>query len=67
MLQLGRFLGTLPGLLLKAGLHLIANVLKLLAKSVLVPLGLTTPAPATDTSIQKKIFVSGMRPSDLAK
>ena len=34
------------------------NVLKLLAKSVLIPLGLT--AAATDAAIQKKIFGSGI-------
>ena len=34
-------LGRLLGLLLKAGLPLIGNVLKPLAKSVLIPLGLT--------------------------
>ena len=35
------------------------NVLKPLAKSVLVPLELTAAASATDTAIQKKIFGSG--------
>ena len=33
---------------------------KPLAKSVLVPLGLTTPASAIDEAIQKKSFRSGM-------
>ena len=37
---------------------LIWNVLKPLAKSVLIPLGLTTAA-ATDAAIHKKIFGSG--------
>ena len=32
------------------------NVLKPLAKSVLVPLGLTATASVTDAGIQKKIF-----------
>ena len=43
------------------------NVLKPLAKSVLIPLGLTAAASATDAAIHKKMFGSGMRPSDLAK
>ena len=36
------------------------NVLKTLAKSVLIPLGLTALASATDAAIQKKLFGSGM-------
>ena len=36
--QLGRLLGRIPGLLLKSGLSLMKNVLKSLAKSVLIPL-----------------------------
>ena len=35
------------------------NVLTPLAKSVLISLGLTTAASATDAAIQKKIFRSG--------
>ena len=58
--QSGTFLRRFLGQLLKAGLSLIKNVLKLLAKSVLIPLGLTAAAAATDTAIQKKIFVSNM-------
>ena len=38
---------------------LIGNVLKPLAKSVLIPLGLTAAASATDAAIHKKIFGSG--------
>ena len=38
---------------------LIGNVLKPLAKSILVPLGLTAAASATDAAIQKKIYGSG--------
>ena len=38
---------------------LIGNVLKPLAKSVLIPLGLTTAASATDAAIHKKMFGSG--------
>ena len=58
--QSGTFLGRFLGQLLKAGLPLIKNVLKLLAKSVVIPLGWTAAASATDTAIQKKIFVSNM-------
>ena len=41
MMQSRGFLGILLGPLLKTGLPLIKNVIKLLAKSVLIPLGLT--------------------------
>ena len=44
----GGFLGRLLGPLLKNGLPLIGNVLKTLVKSVLMPLGLTAAASATD-------------------
>ena len=37
---------------------LIGNVLKPVAKSVLIPLGLTAAASATDAASQKKIFGS---------
>ena len=40
---------------------LVENVFKSLAKSVLIPLGLTTVASATDATIQKKVSGSGMR------
>ena len=43
------------------------NVLKSLAKSVLIPLGLTAAASAIDAGIHKKMFGFGMYPSDLAK
>ena len=46
--------------LMTAGLPLMKNVLSPLAKSVLVPLGLTAAASATDVTIPKKIFESGM-------
>ena len=58
--QSGGFLGRILGPLLKTGLLLIGNVLKPLAKSVLIPLGLTAAASATDAAIHKKIFGSGM-------
>ena len=54
MIQSGVFLGRLLGLLLKTGLPLISNVIKPLAKSVLIPLGLTTAASAADAGIHKK-------------
>ena len=58
--QSGGFLDRLLGPLLKTGLPLIGNVLKPLAKSVLIPLGLTAAAAAaTDASIHKKMFGSG--------
>ena len=59
MIQSGGFLGRLLGPLLKAGLPLISNVIKPLAKSVLIPLGLTAAASAADAGIHKKILGSG--------
>ena len=58
MIQSGGFLGRLFGLLLKTGLPLIKNVIKPSAKSVLIPLGLTTAASAADAGMHKKIFGS---------
>ena len=54
MIQSGGFLGILLGPLLKSGLLLIKNVIKPLAKSVLIPLELTAAASATDAGIHKK-------------
>ena len=54
MMQSGGFLGRLLGPLLKTGLPLIKNVIKPLAKSVLIPLGLTAAASAADAGIHKK-------------
>ena len=51
VIQSRRFLGRLLGTLLKTGLPIIKNVIKPLAKSVLVPLGLTS---AADAGIHKK-------------
>ena len=56
MVQLGEFLGKLLGPLIKPGLPLIEDVLKPLAKNVLVLLGLMS---ATDVAIQNKIVGSG--------
>ena len=51
MIQSGGFLGKLLGPLLKTGLPLIKNVIKPLAKSVLIPLGSTAAASAADAGI----------------
>ena len=59
MIQSGGFLGRLLGPLLKTGLPLITNVIKPLAKSVFIPLGLTVGASAADPGIHKKILGSG--------
>ena len=59
MIQSGGFLGRLLDPLLKTGLPLIKNVIKPLAKSVLIPLGLTAAASAADAGIHKKILGSG--------
>ena len=56
MIQSGRFLSRLLGSLLKTGLPLIKNVIKPLAKSVLIPLGLTAAASAADAGIHKKYY-----------
>ena len=57
-MQSGGFLGRLLGPLLNIGSLLIGNVLKPSAKSVLVQLGLTAAASATDAAIHKKMFGS---------
>ena len=57
--QSGGFLGRLLGPLLKTGLPLIKNVIKTLAKSVLIPLGLAKAVSAADAGIHKKIMGSG--------
>ena len=59
MIQSGGFLRRLLGPLLKTGLPLMKSVIKALAKSVLIPLGLTAAASAADAGIHKKILVSG--------
>ena len=51
MIQSGAFLSRLIGPLLKTGLPLIKNVIKPLAKSVLIPLGLIAAASAADAAI----------------
>ena len=54
MILSGGFLGRLLGPLLKTGLILIKNVITLLAKSLLIPLGLNAAASAADAGIHKK-------------
>ena len=54
MIQSGGYLGRLLLPLLKTGLPLVRTVIKPLAKSVLIPLGLTAAASAADAGIHKK-------------
>ena len=54
MMQSGGFLGRLLGPLLKTGLPLIKNLIKPLATSVFIPLGLTAAASTADGGIHKK-------------
>ena len=53
--QSGGFLERRLGPLLKTGLPSIGNALKPLAKSVLIPLGLTAAVSATDVVIHKNV------------
>ena len=59
IVQLGGFPDKDLGPSIKVGLPLIINQLKPLAKSVLIPLGLTLAASAADVSIHKKILDLG--------
>ena len=59
--QSREFSGKVLGPLLKTGLPLIGNILKPLAKNVLIPLGLT--AAAADKAIHEKTFGSGVTTS----
>ena len=54
MIHSGGFLGRLLGPLPRTGLPLMKGVIKPLAKSVLVLLGLTATASAADAQIHKK-------------
>ena len=58
IIHLGGFLCRLFRPSLKTDLLLKGNVLKPLAKNILVPSGLTTAASTTDAAIQKKIYGS---------
>ena len=59
MIQWGGFLGRPLGPLLKTGLSLMKNVIKPLAKSVLIPLRLTPVASPANAGIHKKKLGSG--------
>ena len=59
MIQSGGFLSRLLGPLLKTEVPLIKNVIKPLAKSILVPLGLTAATSAADAGMHKKVLESG--------
>ena len=59
IVRLGGFFGRFIGLLLKTGVPLMKNVIQPLAKSVLIPLGLTAAASAADAGICKRILGSG--------
>ena len=59
MIQSGGFLCRLLGPLLRTGLPLMKSVIKPLAKSALVPLGLTAAASAADAGIHKIVLGSG--------
>ena len=59
MIRSSGSLGRLLGPLLKTGFPLMKNVIQPLAKSVLIPLGLTASASAADAGIHKKILGSG--------
>ena len=56
--QPGGFLGRLLRLLMKFGLPLMKDILKPLAKSVLIPLLLRATTSAVDAGIYKKVFGS---------
>ena len=58
IIQSGGFFGRLLGPLLKTGLPLMKSVIQPLAKSVLIPLGLTATASLADSGIHKKILGS---------
>ena len=57
--QSGGFLDKHLGTLVKRGLPLIGNVLKPLTKRVLITLGVTAAASATDAAVHEKMVGSG--------
>ena len=63
MKQSGGCLGRLGSPLIKTGLLLIKNVIKPLAKNVLIPLGLTAAVSTADTGIHKKVLGTGCSPA----
>ena len=54
MIQSGGFLGRLLGPLLKTGLPLVKNLIQPLAKSSLIPIGLTAAVSEADGGMHKK-------------
>ena len=61
-IHVGEFPGINIGTLMKAGLPLIKNIIKPLAKSLPVPLRLTAAAPPPDASFPQIILVSRTTP-----
>ena len=61
-IYVGEFPGTNIGTLMKAGLPLIKNIIKPLAKGLPVPLRLIAAAPPPDASFLQIILVSGTTP-----
>ena len=57
MIQSGGFLGGLRGPLLKTGFPLMNDVIKLLPKSVLIPLGITAAAAAAANARIHKVIL----------
>ena len=57
--KLQALLGRLLEQLLKTGLALMKNIFKPFAKGVLITLGLTAAASATDAAIKKRTYSSG--------
>ena len=57
MIKLGGFLGILRGPLLKTALPLMKNVIKPLARSVLIPLGLTAAASTGRHKCQDLVII----------
>ena len=58
MIHSGGFLDSFLGPLLKNGLPLMKNIIKSLAKSVLIPLGITPATSEADAGIHKTILGS---------
>ena len=69
MIQSGGFLGKLLGPLLKTGLPLKENVIKPLAKSVLIPLELTAAASAADADHEQHttLIISNDKMKDIIR
>ena len=59
--------GAILGPLMQVGLPLLKSVLTLLAKSVLMPLGLMTALLATDAAIHEQIFGLGINKLIISK